>query len=93
MIYDVAVPAADDGGSADEAGSSSPRAGDSLRRSGIGSGLIAGLMGVDTAERTNPLSPAEAAALGERPPEGPFTYYIVLGEYCIPWLEIVSLVV
>ena len=62
-----------------DAGRKSPR-GDSLRRSGIGSGLMASVMGIDVSERTNPLSPEEAAALGERSPEGPFSYYIVVGE-------------
>lgn len=62
-----------------DAGRKSPR-GDSLRRSGIGSGLMASVMGIDVSERANPLSPEEAAALGERLPEGPFSYYIVVGE-------------
>ena len=68
----------EDTSSAHDAGRKSPRAGDSLRRSGVGSGLVASVMGIDT-ERTNPLSPAEAAALGDRPPEPPYTRYIVIG--------------
>ena len=65
---------------ASHADSKSLSAGESLRRSGVGSGVVASLMGIDVAERTNPLSPEEAAALGERTPEGPFTSYIVIGE-------------
>ena len=68
----------EDTSSAHDAGRKSPRAGDSLRRSGVGSGLVASVMGIDT-ERTNPLSPAEAAALGDRLPEPPHTRYIVIG--------------
>jgi hypothetical protein len=62
-----------------DAGCKSPRA-DTLRRPGIGSGLMASVMGIDVSERTNPLSPEEAAVLGERAPVAPFSHYIVVGE-------------
>jgi hypothetical protein len=58
----------------------------SLLRSGMGGKGLMGFMGVDAVERTNPLTPEQAAELGEREPVGPFTWYIVLGKtfLCLP---------